>query len=79
MRAVGLAEEHTCDLPITQAEIGDALGLSTVHVNRVLQELRGAGLIRLEGGTLTVLNWEGLKEAGDFDPTYLHLENREAA
>ena len=35
--------------------------------------------IRLEGGTLTVLDWEELKRVGDFDPTYLHLENREAA
>ena len=43
------------------------------------QNLRGAGLIRLEGGALDVLNWEELKRAGDFDPTYLHLENREAA
>jgi CRP-like cAMP-binding protein len=74
MRSVGLAQDHTCELPITQAELGDALGLSTVHINRVLQELRGDGLIRLVGGTLTVLNWDGLKEVGDFDPTYLHLE-----
>jgi CRP-like cAMP-binding protein len=74
MRSVGLAQDHTCDVPITQAELGDALGLSTVHINRVLQELRGDGLIRLVGGTLTVLNWDGLKEVGDFDPTYLHLE-----
>ena len=74
MRSVGLAQDHTCDVPITQAELGDALGLSTVHINRVLQELRGDGLIKLVGGTLTVLNWDGLKEVGDFDPTYLHLE-----
>ena len=79
MRAVGLTQGDTCDWPITQAEIGDALGLSTVHVNRTLQELRAAGLIRLEDRTLTVLNWEELKRVGDFDPTYLHLHNREAA
>ena len=41
MRAVGLANGDACELPITQAELGDALGLSTVHVNRSLQELRG--------------------------------------
>src|SRR3712207_4139041 len=79
MKAVGLAEDHRCELPITQAEFGDALGLSTVHVNRTLQELRAAGLITLKGSTLTVLDWEELKRAGDFDPTYLHLENGEAA
>jgi CRP-like cAMP-binding protein len=79
MRAVGLARDHTCDLPITQGEFGDATGMSTVHVNRVLQELRGAGLITLNGKTLTVLDWEGLQEAGDFDPTYLHLKQVRAA
>jgi CRP-like cAMP-binding protein len=74
MRAVGLANGYQCDLPITQTELGDALGLSTVHVNRSLQELRGDGLIEWRSGTLTALNWEGLKQAGEFDPTYLHLD-----
>jgi len=74
IRAVGLADGHSCELPITQAEIGDALGLSTVHVNRSLQELRGDGLIEWRSKSLTALNWEGLKKAGEFDPTYLHLD-----
>jgi CRP-like cAMP-binding protein len=77
LRAVGLANEHECELPVTQAELGDALGLSTVHVNRSLQELRGHGLIQLRGGSLTILNWEGLKKAGEFDVTYLHLDSQE--
>ena len=79
MRAVGLAQDHVCKLPITQAEYGDALGLSTVHVNRTLQEIRAAKLISLKGDTLKVLDWEGLKQAGEFDPTYLHLEKPQAA
>ena len=74
LKAVGLADGVTCELPITQAEIGDALGLSTVHVTRVLQELRGNDLITLRGGTLTVLDWTGLRQAGEFDPAYLHLD-----
>jgi len=74
LQAVGLGQDHRCELPITQAEFADALGLSTVHVNRVLQELRGAGLITLKGSVLQVLDWEGLKQAGDFDATFLHLE-----
>jgi CRP-like cAMP-binding protein len=78
MRAVGLADGDACELPITQAELGDALGLSTVHVNRSLQELRAKDLITLRGNLLTVEDWEGLKEAGEFDPTYLHL-NGEAS
>jgi len=74
MRAVGLVQGHTCELPMTQSELGDALGLSTVHVNRTLQDLRGAGLITLKGGSLTVDDWDGLVRAAGFDPTYLHLE-----
>jgi CRP-like cAMP-binding protein len=79
MRAVGLVEDHTCKLPISQSEFGDALGLSTVHVNRTLQEIRKAKLISLRGATLKVLDWDGLKKAGEFDPTYLHLEKPQAA
>jgi CRP-like cAMP-binding protein len=73
LRAVELVENHAFTVPITQAELGDALGISTVHVNRVLQELRGEDLILLNGGSLKVLDWDRLKKVGEFDPTYLHL------
>ena len=56
----------------------DALGLSTVHVNRTLQEIRGAGLIELRRGRLVALDWEGLCEAGEFEQTYLHRQRTEA-
>jgi CRP-like cAMP-binding protein len=79
LRAVGLAEDHACDLPITQAEFADALGVSNVHVNRVLQEMRANGLIELSGDRLKILDWETLKRVGDFDPTYLHLKRDQAA
>ncbi len=79
MRAVGLAQDHSCELPITQTELADALGITNVHANRTLQEIRAAGLIRLQKNTLTALDWEGLKKAGEFDPAYLHLENSQAA
>jgi len=78
LRAVGLAEDHTCDLPITQAEFADALGITTVHVNRVLQQMRADGLIETNGSRLNIPDWEKLKAAGDFDPTYLHLTRDEA-
>jgi CRP-like cAMP-binding protein len=78
LKAVGLANGHGYEMPLTQAELGDALGLSTVHVNRTLQDLRGEGLITLQGGSVAVLDWEGLRKAGEFDPTYLHLR-KEAA
>ena len=79
LETVGETEDYSFRLPLTQTELGDTLGLSTVHVNRTLQELRKSGLITLRGTTLNVLNWDGLEEAGDFNPTYLHLQNREAA
>ncbi len=78
LRAVELVEDHAFMLPVTQAELGDAFGLSTVHVNRVLQDLRRDDLITLRGVSLKVLDWEGLKKAGEFDPTYLHLVKQEA-
>jgi hypothetical protein len=65
-------------LPVTQAELGDAFGLSTVHVNRVLQDFRSDGLITLHGGSLKVLDWERLQKAGEFEPTYLHLIKKQA-
>ena len=74
LRAVGLTQDLTCELPMTQIELGDAVSLSTVHVNRTLKELRGAGLVTLRRGSLTVSNWDRLVEAGGFDPTYLHQE-----
>jgi CRP-like cAMP-binding protein len=72
MQSVGLSSGGSVELPITQTDIGDALGLSTVHVNRTLQELRGAGLITLGRGRLVALNWQGLCDAGEFDESYLH-------
>jgi CRP-like cAMP-binding protein len=73
LRALGLTDDHEMDLLITQAEIADALGLSTVHVNRVLQDLRRDHLIAQSGRRLRVLHWAGLKRASGFDPGYLHL------
>jgi CRP-like cAMP-binding protein len=77
LKVVGLVNGSTFDFPVTQTEIGDATGLSTVHVNRTVMELRGNGLIELERGRCTILNHQKLEEAGMFDPAYLHLRVRE--
>jgi CRP-like cAMP-binding protein len=74
LRAVGLANGSSCNWPITQAEVGNALGITPVHVNRVLQEMRADGLVELKGERLNIPDWEKLMKAGDFDPAYLHLE-----
>jgi CRP-like cAMP-binding protein len=73
LKHIGLAEDNTCGMPMTQGEIGDATGLSAVHVNRVLQSLRAQALISLRGNILTVHDWPALQAAADFDTTYLHL------
>ncbi|HEX2560807.1 Crp/Fnr family transcriptional regulator [Phenylobacterium sp.] len=77
LEAVGLASNLNFPFPVTQAEIADALGLTPVHVNRVLQDLRRDGLIASDGRSLRILDWGRLTSAGDFDATYLHL--RQAA
>ncbi len=70
--AIGMAEDWTVPLPITQEKLGDSLGLSSVHTNRALQDLRGEGLITFERGRLRVDDWRGLVAAGEFDKNYLH-------
>jgi CRP-like cAMP-binding protein len=73
-RAVGLSEGLSCTLPLTQVELAETLGLSPVHINRSLQELRRRKLITLNGGTLTIQNLQALEELSLFDADYLHLE-----
>ncbi len=79
LEAVGLVQDHACDLPITQGEFADAIGVTPVHVNRVLQQLRADRLIELSGDRLNILDWEQLSQVGEFDPIYLHLESDRAA
>lgn len=64
---------NTCQLLLTQETIADTLGLTPVHVNRVLQGLRGDDLIELKDRMLTVRDWAALKSVAGFDPGYLHL------
>jgi CRP-like cAMP-binding protein len=61
-------------LPINQTELGDTLGLSTVHVNRTLQQLRAERLISWQGQAVRILDWDRLAAIAEFDPTYLHLD-----
>jgi CRP-like cAMP-binding protein len=78
-RAIGLAEVQSCPFPITQEDLAAATGMSAVHVNRTLKELRAAGLVEVGGSKLTIRDWERLREAGEFDPGYLHLRPLEQA
>lgn len=75
LKQVGLGDESGYSFPITQSELGDALGISTVHANRVVQELRRNQLIIWHGPTVSILDWPGLMLAADFDAAYLHQRN----
>lgn len=79
LRAVGLAGDYRCPLPVTQMDLADALGLTPVHINRVLREMRSRALITLRHQTLVIEAWDDLLQASEFDPTYLYLEMRAAA
>jgi CRP-like cAMP-binding protein len=73
LEAAALASDQRFGLPITQADLGDVLGLTQVHVNRVLMELRRQGLLEWKGGQVTIKDWPALVRLGAFDPVYLRL------
>jgi CRP-like cAMP-binding protein len=73
-RVVGKTENDALDFPITQTDLADATGLTPSHVNRVLQRFRDDGLIDLRQRTLTITNPRRLKDIGQFNASYLHLD-----
>jgi CRP-like cAMP-binding protein len=76
LKIVGLADEDGYALPLTQADVADATGLTSVHVNRMLRKLRNEDILTFRGGRVTIHDWYGLQRVAEFDPTYLHLERR---
>jgi CRP-like cAMP-binding protein len=73
LAAVGLTVGDTCPMPITQNDLGDAMGQTSVHINRTLQELRGLGLITLRSRRLTIHDPAALARLAHFDTAYLHM------
>ncbi|MCA1402543.1 Crp/Fnr family transcriptional regulator [Bradyrhizobium sp. BRP56] len=69
---VGLLDNDTFRLPLTQQDLADACGLSTVHVNRTVQELRKMGLLDWRGQIAYVLRREELETVAEFSADYLH-------
>ena len=76
MAEVGLAEGGHYELPLTQHQLGDAVGLSVVHVNRVLQQLRADALVQYKSGHVTIPDWHAVATAAGFEPGYLHAMER---
>ena len=70
-RLVGLVKSGACDLPLTQMQLGEALGLSLPSITRAMRPLKG--IAEMKGGLLHVHDWPGLVDLGEFDPGYLHV------
>ena len=62
------------DFPATQAQLGDMLGLTPVHVNRTLKSLGRDNIVTVRARRVEILDWERLAEIGDFDPSYLRID-----
>jgi DNA-binding transcriptional regulator LsrR (DeoR family) len=74
MEAAGIAEHHRYELPMTQEQLGDAVGLTPVHVNRTLKTLASEGLINRDKRHIWFEDWEAIRAVGDFSALYLHLD-----
>ena len=73
MEVAGLGDRNGFELPMTQAELADALGLTAIHLNRRLKVLREERLVAYDKRAVTILDFPRLAQVGDFDPRYLHL------
>jgi CRP-like cAMP-binding protein len=74
LQRVGLTSGLTFALPLTQVDLSDATGLTAVHANRMLRELRERGLVTFRAGTVEILDWPALQRFAEFDPGYLFLD-----
>jgi CRP-like cAMP-binding protein len=76
MEAQGLTDGDGFELPITQEQLADAVGLTPVHVNRTLKSLEADGLITRNKRNIVFPSWQRMRDVGDFNPRYLHLERQ---
>jgi CRP-like cAMP-binding protein len=74
LEAAGLATDHCYELPMTQEQIADTVGLTPVHVNRVLRQLGEEGLIERDRRSIRIVDWRRMRDAGDFGERYLHQQ-----
>jgi CRP-like cAMP-binding protein len=74
LQAVDLARDLCIPIPWTQVDVSDACGISTVHANRVIQELRRMRLVAWDAKRVRILDWKGLVRIGDFSGDYLYLK-----
>ena len=79
LEAAGLADHLGYELPMTQEQLADAMGLTPVHVNRTLKALEADGLIKRSKRNVGFPNWERMREVADFNQRYLHLAPQKSA
>ena len=79
LEAQGLEHDHGYALPMTQEQLADATGLTAVHVNRVLKSLELEGLIVRNRRNISFPDWRRLRDVGDFNQRYLHLQHGRSA
>ena len=77
MKVAGLGDGMSCHLPMTQEQIGDAVGLTSVHVNRTLKALETEGIIQRTRRDISFNDWKAIVHAADFTPNYLHLHQQQ--
>jgi CRP-like cAMP-binding protein len=77
LKIVGLTNDAGYDLPFNQQELADITGMTPVHLNRCLKELRDAGLVTFRQGSVDLIDKPGLSREAQFDPGYLHLGRHE--
>jgi CRP-like cAMP-binding protein len=75
LQIVGLSDGQTYDLPLTQTDLAECVGLTSIHVNRTLKELREQGLVQFKSGRVSISDWAGLQSIAEFDPAYLYLRH----
>ena len=74
LQLVGLVSGNSYALPLTQTDLAECMGLTNVHVNRTLRELRELELAEVQSGCVTIKDWAGLARLGEFDDAYLYLD-----
>jgi CRP-like cAMP-binding protein len=74
----GLIDQYGYELPMTQEQLADAVGLTPIHVNRTLKALDAEGLITRTKRNVAFPDWERMRQVGDFNQRYLHLEPQES-
>lgn len=76
LKVVGLANGESYPLALTQAQLADAAGLTQVHVNRTLKELRDRRIVTVRGGSVTIADHAALIDIAEFTDDYLYLERQ---